>query len=289
MYILFSGRITEDPAWYGLGLDIEDDGQSFGHTGAMEGTSTTVHHENNFTWALLLNSWSKDMDLDGLVKYALSTIKGLAFWHGPDVRSEFGDYFVMSEDKRQCVQILLPHHRLITHVMEMKALGFMIQHVNALTLPDCVKFNIVWRKTVLGPNKWGILIDIGLESFEDCMANLKEKWRVYVLEAYQLNNKVYHIFVYEKKPSKTSFQQKIFAVSDKKLLGSCLEHYRKDNLILISQSVFSYNREFMVSCILEKVGYSNELDIAGGGRVWFKWNDIVWQSCINFALATCRG
>jgi len=67
--------------WYGLGLDVQDGGCSWGHTGAMEGTSTTyLHHKSGFSWVLLLNSWSRDMDMDGLVKYALSQVSVWDLW-----------------------------------------------------------------------------------------------------------------------------------------------------------------------------------------------------------------
>jgi hypothetical protein len=60
--------------WYGLGLDVLDFGSTFGHTGAMEGTCGTVqHYSSRLTWVFLLNAWAADMDLDGVVKFALSS------------------------------------------------------------------------------------------------------------------------------------------------------------------------------------------------------------------------
>lgn len=84
-YPLFAGepirsldlfRYEKGDSWYGLGLDVADEGCSFGHTGNMEGTSSTLYHfKNGLTWAMLMNAWAKDTDYDGLIKYALSTVR----------------------------------------------------------------------------------------------------------------------------------------------------------------------------------------------------------------------
>ncbi|KAL3882794.1 hypothetical protein ACJMK2_029101 [Sinanodonta woodiana] len=94
--------------WYGLGLDTEDAGQTYGHTGAMEGTSTTLYRfRNGFTWAFLLNSWSKDMDLNGLIKYALSTLYSQPDGYCVPIKSSDEEYVITLLNNAQCVQIFL--------------------------------------------------------------------------------------------------------------------------------------------------------------------------------------
>ncbi|XP_005099997.1 uncharacterized protein LOC101853004 [Aplysia californica] len=58
--------------WYGLGWDVQDDGQSFGHTGGMEGTCSSLYrHRSGISWAFLLNAWATDWDLNGIIKCGL--------------------------------------------------------------------------------------------------------------------------------------------------------------------------------------------------------------------------
>ena len=65
--------------WYGLGLDVQDNGATWGHTGAMEGTCCTVQrHSSGISWAFILNAWAKDIDLDRVVKHALSLCPNLS-------------------------------------------------------------------------------------------------------------------------------------------------------------------------------------------------------------------
>lgn len=216
----------------------------------MEGTSTTVyHHKNNLSWALLLNSWSKDMDLDGLVKYALSTIKDLPFWQGPDVKCNMGEYFVMSADKKQCVQILLPYIRCLPHILEMQALGYKIEHLNTLTLPDDVKFNIIWKKSAL---TWTALMDVEENDFENTLFKMKEDWRVYALEVYQVQNKTLFMFVFQEKP-KGYFEQKVYVVNDWTSHDVYLKSFQRIGYRLCTQSVLAQDDSHLVACIMEKV------------------------------------
>ncbi|WAR09018.1 hypothetical protein MAR_018976 [Mya arenaria] len=167
--------------WYGCGLDIEDDGESFGHTGAMEGTSATARcDQSGLSWALLLNAWAKDMDLDGLVKFALSTVPSMPFWLGSDIQNHSGVYFVSSEDGREFVTVLIPRLDLLSHVLEMKEKGYVIKHINALSLTDDVKFIIIWLKKQ--PSSWHFLMDVKVSDFNEQLTQLRQNWSVKALE-----------------------------------------------------------------------------------------------------------
>ena len=64
----FADKNAEE--WYGFVFDIRDNGDRLGVQRTNGGTSGVMtRHCGGYTWALLFNSWVKDLDLDGLVKY----------------------------------------------------------------------------------------------------------------------------------------------------------------------------------------------------------------------------
>lgn len=240
----------EEEDWYGLGLDINNDGASFGHTGAMEGTSATVYHDKSgLTWSLLLNSWAKDMDLDGLIKYALSTVQGLPLWSGIDFRYRLEEHFVISADKVECVTILLPRKRFIENVIDMKARGYIISWINALPLTDDVQFNIIWRKQ-RNPAEWSVIIDVELQDFDNCLTKIKNGWQVVALESYCLNGKVCHMFVFKER---CNFQQKIYVVNSFEKHTKFKTVYEINKYQLQSQAVLEVDKDLYISAVYNQV------------------------------------
>ncbi|XP_060067712.1 uncharacterized protein LOC132547921 [Ylistrum balloti] len=137
--------------WYGLGLDVQDGGQSWGHTGAMEGTSTTfLHHRSGVSWVLLLNSWSRDMDLDGLLKFSLSHVPHLPLWNPvmPSLSELSAEYFykIASKDKLQIVYVLVLYKDLSQHIADLTNMGYWITALNMFVHNGQLYFNIVWRE-----------------------------------------------------------------------------------------------------------------------------------------------
>ena len=248
---LICDRYAKGTDWYGLGLDVEDSGSSFGHTGAMEGTSTTVHHDKNgLTWAFLLNSWAKDMDLDGLIKYALSSVQGLPLWNKIDFKCSYEEYFIKSDDELECVMILLPRKRLIKEVIDMKERGYRISWINALSLDNDAVFNVIWRKDVINDNEWSIIIDVDLDDFNNCLKNMKENWEVVFLESYYSNDVIYHLFVFQEC---SQSDQKVYVID------SLTEHqkfkciYENIDYQLITQSILVVEDKAIVSAVYNKV------------------------------------
>lgn len=251
---LSSFRYEKGDSWYGLGLDVSDDGHSFGHTGNMEGTSSTLHHENNgLTWALLMNAWAKDTDYDGLIRYALSTVWTLPMWQGINIDNEL---IVFSEDCVQCVRILLPHSQVVTHAAMMKSEGYFLSHVNALSLSDNVLFSLVWNKLSLQP-EWTICMDVGVDKFEN-FVNLMHETGLYVslLESYVMNGELLHIFVLEKGHS---IEQKVYCVEDKTYHRKIFCTYFEMGYFLKSQCILEYDDKVLISAVYEKVSTVNLL------------------------------
>ncbi|XP_045196482.2 uncharacterized protein LOC123551538 isoform X2 [Mercenaria mercenaria] len=269
-------RYATGDDWYGLGLDIEDKGTSFGHTGAMEGTSTTVHHnQNGLTWAFLLNSWAKDMDLDGLIKYALSSVQGLPLWNGIDFKCSYEEYFVMSEDELECVTILLPHKRLISDVMDMKDRGFRISWINALSVADDALFNVVWRKQSVDDKQWSIIIDVEIPDFNNCLKSMKENWEVIFLESYHLDGVVNHLFVFQEGDQS---KQKVYVVDSMEEHKKFKNIYEHNNYQLQTQSVLVLKDLVIISAVYNQV--------TGKPRLTEIWLDLSMEDFVT-KLANC--
>ncbi|XP_052811341.1 uncharacterized protein LOC128238990 [Mya arenaria] len=235
--------------WYGCGLDIEDDGESFGHTGAMEGTSATARcDQSGLSWALLLNAWAKDMDLDGLVKFALSTVPSMPFWLGSDIQNHSGVYFVSSEDGREFVTVLIPRLDLLSHVLEMKEKGYVIKHINALSLTDDVKFIIIWLKKQ--PSSWHFLMDVKVSDFNEQLTQLRQNWSVKALEVYIVSNLVFFLFVLH--PLSRSVEQKVYAVSNVDEHRTCAKLFLEHGFIQKSQSTVKQKKIYIIACVFER-------------------------------------
>ena len=236
-------------------LDVDNDGGSFGHTGAMDGTSTSVRHDQSgLTWALLLNSWSKDTDLDGMIKYAMSTVQCFPFWQRMKVKFDLtydpGDCLIISEDKLQCLTILLPYEHVMSHVTEMQVLGYKIEHVCIISSID-VKFNMVWKKS---GSKWLIHMDVLEENFEDCVSGFEDKWRVYAIEAYESRSQIFLIILCEAKLNRgKNLDQKCYVLKNLTEHGRCVERFQKTGYSMVTQSILSTKDGALVSCIYEKV------------------------------------
>ena len=62
--------------WYGMGLIVEDDGQTYWHSGHLEGsTAYRSHDENGVTWALLTNYKVDSGDLADVMRFAIRTLR----------------------------------------------------------------------------------------------------------------------------------------------------------------------------------------------------------------------
>ena len=142
------GTMLEKPSfekdaeeWYGFGLDIRDNGSTWGHSGQMEGTSGVLtRHCGGYAWALLFNSWAKDLDLDGLVKYALSRIASVTNQHISCVIPDA----IRTEDNRQVIKLMIPVSDFWSLYEDLKRGGFDLTWLNAYKMADAVHFNTIF-------------------------------------------------------------------------------------------------------------------------------------------------
>ena len=195
-----------------------------------------------------MNAWAKDTDYDGLIKYALSTVWTLPMWQGINIGNEF---LVFSADYIQCVSILLPHSEVIEHVTLMKANGYVLSHINALSLSDNVLFNLVWDKHKTSKCEWFVYMDIGVDRFEN-LVNLMHEKELYalLLESYVINGEVFHIFIVEKR---NNIDQKIYCVEDKTHHRKIFCTYFEMGYFLKSQCILEYENKVLISAIYDKV------------------------------------
>ena len=164
----FADKDAEE--WYGFGLDIRDNGGTWGHSGQMEGTSGVLtRHCGGYAWALLFNSWAKDLDLDGLVKYALSRTAHVARQHvtsyaipnslvplpsrvgsltgGSEVSMRgIGDIpeLILTADNRQVIKVMVPLDHFWPLYEDLKRQGFDLTWLNAFKIEDAVYFNTIF-------------------------------------------------------------------------------------------------------------------------------------------------
>lgn len=156
--------------WYGFGLDIWDNGSSWGHSGQMEGTSGVLTRQcEGYAWALLFNSWAKDLDLDGLVKYALSRLLSVS------IQPDFGGIFpssILTEDKRQLITIMVPKSHFWPLYEDVKSRGFELTWLNAYRFADALYFNTIFFQNANFNSAMSVYIGLTKDACRETLNNL---------------------------------------------------------------------------------------------------------------------
>ena len=249
--MLVCDSYAEGTSWYGCGLDIEDNGGSFGHTGAMDGTTSTVHCDvSGLTWCLLLNAWAQDVDLDGVVKFALTTVPGQPFWQEVPLPPRPHQCVLYSRDRSQCVAVLVPHHALHGLLAEMRG-QYIPTHVSALSNKHEVLFTIIFIQCS-STNEWSFEMDIPQEVIESSLQTCMKKGTVLVFEVYLLHGKVNFVIIVKHGP--VVHQQHGYVV------GSLENHKRnwsdlaRQHFTLQTLSILDQGGLYCIACLLEQVG-----------------------------------
>lgn len=235
--------------WYGLGIDVEDNGHSWSHTGAMEGTSCTVMHDKSgLTWALYFNAWSKDMDLNGLIKYALSTVPFLPLRQQPGNLC-YKYLSVMSEDQKQEITILLPHDYLKEYVNLMTGTRYNVQWINCCMWQGQPHFNIIWYRDNTKKSFY-VTIDVNDNDFEETVQKQYENgYGIKLLENYSLEDQLHFVIVFIKQPT---IVQKIYSSQTTEEHIFRMSKMKECGFHLIIQSLTSLNGSLVVSSVYEK-------------------------------------
>jgi hypothetical protein len=145
--------------WYGLGLNVTDSGESWGHTGSMPaGTHSSVfRHHSGLTWVVLFSGGRSgiqnlSIDLDAMMKHALSMTQRFSSYSTlllnqlTFLSMESVHYGVYSAGMDHVYEILLPYEKLDEHYDNLKAAGFYIRHIDLICNDAKLYVNIIWKK-----------------------------------------------------------------------------------------------------------------------------------------------
>lgn len=201
--------------WYGFGLDIRDNGSTWSHSGQMEGTSGVLtRHCAGFAWALLFNSWAKDLDLDGLVKYALSRAAHVAQQHvscpvtsnsfsvpsssrvwsltsgSEDSANGMGviPETIVTTDNRQIIKVMVPLKHFWSAHDDLKRQGFVLTWLNVFRIADDLYFNTIFSQSSTNSAST-VYVGLTLDSCRECLENLVNL-RPFHIETYVDNNEL---------------------------------------------------------------------------------------------------
>ncbi|XP_064613815.1 uncharacterized protein LOC135477588 [Liolophura sinensis] len=243
-------------SWYGLGWDIQDAGGSWGHTGAMEGTSCTVmRHQCGLSWAVLFNAWAKDMDIDGMIKYGLSYIDEWPLWQPRLMETTGSPTQIVSADSEEVVGVLIPLTDVKQHNNKMRSWGYSPKNINALSDTNDVFFNIVWRKSL---HSSYLLSHVPCQDLKTEVTQGKEQgYSVDLMEAYDYRGETFLALNFEKMIADVNKLQIIYcdkAASEHEALRAS---YQKDGFLLVGQSVISQDGVPKVSAVFNKVVPTN--------------------------------
>ena len=173
--------------WYGFGLDIRNNGSTWGHSGQMESTSGVLtRHCGGYAWALLFNSWAKDLDLDGLVKYALShtthvEIQPMSYSAIPDT--------IRTGDNQQVIKVMIPVSAFWSFYDDLKRQGFELTWLHAYKVADVVHFNTIFIQRSSLNSATTVYIGLTADSCRDRLDSLVGL-RPFHIETYVENNEL---------------------------------------------------------------------------------------------------
>ncbi|XP_029635018.1 uncharacterized protein LOC115210556 isoform X1 [Octopus sinensis] len=239
--------------WYGFGLEVEDNGCSWGHTGAMEGTSCTVMHDKSgLTWVLLFNAWSKDMDLNGLMRYGLSVIPSLPLWHEGKPLSD-SSLNISTEDGKQVVTIIIPHDLLQAHVDMMMSLSYSLHWLSSHQLGSKTYFNTVWHRSSSShsnANQSLVCLDVSVDNVDIVVSKQCDLgFSVKLLETYCHEGHLNFLIVFE---NVNVVCQKVYTHQSPEEHLARISELKKNGWHLTIQSLVSIDDCLVVSSVYAK-------------------------------------
>ncbi|KAL5009994.1 hypothetical protein ScPMuIL_012299 [Solemya velum] len=245
--------------WYGLGLDVQHGGATWGHTGEMDGTSSTFqHHFSGLSWTILFNSWSHDSDIDGLIKYAISTVSIWPLWQRSNGIIPDQEYEIISDDGFQIVNVLFPHEKLIELINEMKIKNYAIKWISSMVYKSTTVFNIIWNKlTVSHENQTPmfIFVDLKEKNAKFKIQKASEKgYFITLLDCYMVHNVPHFLILCEKKIHINDQKVFLWRKIDSDYLGIVEEYMNSDYKLEIQCVLVDYNsHDQFVSAVFTKI------------------------------------
>lgn len=226
--------------WYGLGLDVQHSGDTWGHTGEMDGTSASFqHHCSGFSWTILFNSWSHDSDIDGLIKYALSTVSIWPLWQRSNSIVPDHEFEIVSDDGYQVINVLYPHIKLKELIDQMRMKNYCIKWISSMIYKTRTVFNIIWHKQTVSSEDC-IFVDLKMNiAILQIQKASEEGYRITLMDCYMVKNVPHFLIIWEKTQT---HDQKVFLLRQ---MDSCylklLEEFKNSDYKLDIQCVLVDN------------------------------------------------
>ena len=239
--------------WYGLGLDVQDWGNTWGHTGAMEGTCGTVQrHHSGLSWAFLLNAWAADMDLDGVVKLALSSVGHLSPFPRGVARTCGEILCLTTRDESQCIMVNVPPQKVWQEIEEKKLFRFGLTWVGVNAADrkrgQDVTFNIVFSKDVESKER-KVLLDVDVNQLQTVLPKCsKEGFQPECITTYTRNNMILGMVLLS--PSDTRCVQEVDICVPAKEYVHLLRRRRNCGFHVLSQCVLQWKSDLLVTAIM---------------------------------------
>lgn len=207
-----------DTEWYGLGLKVSDNGESWGHFGRVpEGThSLAFRDQSGITWTVLFSqvesgSQTLDIELGTLVRHALSvtprfsSYSSLLFKHVSFLGMEVSFYGMYSSHIDQVFEVFLPFHLIENHYTTMKQEGYFMHHIDLVNMSENIYANIVWNKNK-GIQDWFIRKNsitsqdsrFGVEE-KDVMQIISSGFKVHTVTTCSTQSLFHSVIVFRKK------------------------------------------------------------------------------------------
>ncbi|KAK3097156.1 hypothetical protein FSP39_006921 [Pinctada imbricata] len=207
--------------WYGLGLDIQDSGQSWGHTGSMDGSSGTFHRDKSgLTWVLLFNACSKDTDLDGLIKYGLSKVSSLPLycWKSEIIEPMATEIVIVRQDEEQVLQVMLPFECNGRNLFKYHRMGYAVAFVDIFAFKNELFLNLLWTKLEtkfdtmfrhwkIDQNEFDCIENIALRNVTEILLN---KWKILDLSCTFIHDFVIVVIIFVRNEDKDITQSITF-------------------------------------------------------------------------------
>ena len=243
---------THSGMWYGLGLVVQHGGQSWWHSGVLEGsTSMVAHDKSGYTWAALLNYKLENNDLADLVRYAIR--KSI------QVRNTTGQHAVsrvvhkmadsVSSNGRNLVKLMIPDYRFQEVYKGLASKGYMMTWIDAYDEYGYIYFNTIWKKN--DGTKWKVYINLSSSRYRRrYKAKVAQGYRLLFIETYVSRRRLRYaaIFVRDIWPKWVTYEG--YSVKRHKVQ---FYKYLREGYRLVVQSVTEYRGKLYIAAIYDYI------------------------------------
>jgi len=256
---------------YGLGVVVEDGGQSYWHSGTLDGSTSVVAHDlHGFTWAALVNSKLEPNDLGDFIRHAVhaafkANIRATAYdakmendatstdieplavsFHNPEVVQHVDS---VSADGRVLIRLVIPDYKFSEVVALVSSTQYKLVWIDAFEEFGYIFFNVIWAQN--DGTKWVAYHDLTSSRYRKRFkSHVAHGYRLAHVESYVSRRRLRYaaIFIKDVWPEWKTYDG--YSPHRHKL-----EFYRlmKDGYRLIVQSVVEYRGQLYVTAVYDRI------------------------------------